>query len=404
MSLGLWKSAIRSLRQQSAFFGYRGSESFWQSRLPLGMTQKRARSHAVPAAVGREERESAAAAKKETTCEEECSCSSLGLPAESGGAPGPSAGKRKAARGSREAAAVGMDAGAPAAPADSLCVGCHASTAGGLHNAILEGVQLGAGTVQIFTSNQRQWQQRALSESEIHVFKDTYAKSGLRSIMSHGSYLVNLGASDPALLEKSRKAMRDEILRCQVLSIPLVNYHPGSAGQKGDAAAQECLDRIVESILSVNDLYKTLPDMPKFIIEATAGQGNSVGHRFEHLAHIIRGVASSCVRIGVCLDTCHIFAAGYDIRSAEGWTAVLKEFDAVVGLRYLDALHLNDSKKDLSCRVDRHENLGKGFIGLDCFKFIMAHPLLSQIPKYLETPGGGTVYAKEMAMLRAFRK
>ena len=281
----------------------------------------------------------------------------------------------------------------------SKCLlGAHTSAAGGSPNALYEGERIGATTIQLFTSNQKQWQGRKISDDEVAEWKDALAKTGIESVMSHDSYLINLGSPNPELLEKSRIGFRAELERCHLLDIPLLNFHPGIATDKQEEA---CLDRIAESLLLLEDnphIGKTL-----ILLEATAGQGTSVGHKFEHLAHIIQKVDKK-VPIAVCIDTCHIFAAGYDIRTPEAWDATLKEFDEIVGLKYLRAFHVNDSMKDLGSRVDRHAPLGEGKIGIECFKYLMTNPLTKNLPKYLETPEGPDGWKKEIAILKAFAK
>jgi deoxyribonuclease-4 len=279
-----------------------------------------------------------------------------------------------------------------------ILLGAHTSAAGGSFNALYEGAKIGASTIQLFTSNQKQWQGRTITEDEVAEWNDALAETGIESVMSHDSYLINLGSPDPILLEKSRKGFRHELERCHTLGIPLLNFHPGVATDK---QVDACLDRIAESLLELEDV----PYLGEttILLEATAGQGTSVGHKFEHLAHIISRVHKK-IPIAVCIDTCHIFAAGYDIRTKEGWDATLKEFDEVVGLKYLQAFHVNDSMKDLGTRVDRHAPLGEGFIGIESFKYLMTNPKTKELPKYLETPNGPDGWTKEIALLKTFAK
>ncbi len=216
--------------------------------------------------------------------------------------------------------------------------------------------------------------------------------------MSHDSYLINLGSPDPLLLEKGRKAFREEIKRCHQLKISYLNFHPGAA-TKG--TEEKCLDTIAESLLSMEDLVHQ--GHTKLVLETTAGQGTSVGHRFEQI-HYILDKTHRKIPVGVCIDTCHIFAAGYDIRTEEGWKKTLQEFDDLIGLKYLSAFHLNDSQKDLGSRVDRHASLGKGKIGMDCFQFLMTSPKTRDLPKYLETPEGPPIWKEEIELLKKFAK
>lgn len=277
---------------------------------------------------------------------------------------------------------------------EKLLLGAHTSTAGGIHNALLEGKAIGASTVQIFTSNQKQWQGRIITPEIVDSWQKTLHESGLSNIMSHDSYLINLGSPKPESLEKSRVAFNEEVSRCVQLGIPYLNFHPGAAL---DGDIQECLDRITESLLL------TAPFLEKggtrLLLETTAGQGSSVGHQFEQIGYIVERVRDH-IPIGVCIDTCHIFVAGYDIRTSAGWENTLSEFDRLIGLPYLCAFHLNDSLKDLGSRVDRHQPLGEGKIGWECFRFLINDPRTRHLPKYLETPGGTELWKKEIELLK----
>ncbi len=278
-----------------------------------------------------------------------------------------------------------------------LLIGAHTSAAGGVQNALYQGKEIGATTIQLFTSNQRQWHSRSLSQEQVDLWKKALLETGVSHVMSHDSYLINLGAPDSEILAKSRHAFREELIRSLQLGLSFVNFHPGAAIKAG---AEACLDCIVDSLLMVKDLF-TGRESLKLLLETTAGQGSVVGAKFEELAYIIDKVKNE-VPIGVCIDTCHIFVAGYDIRTKEALDKTLKEFDDIIGLEYLSAFHMNDSQKDLGSRVDRHADLGEGKIGLACFEAIMKDPRLSHIPKYLETPGGVEVWKKEIALLRSF--
>lgn len=283
-----------------------------------------------------------------------------------------------------------MDAG------ERLLIGAHTSTAGGVHNALIQGQEIGATTIQIFTSNQKQWKGRIFSEDDLAKWKEHLAATGITDVMSHDSYLINLGSNKNELLAKSRNAFREEIERCLALDLTYMNFHPGAAT---GAPEEECLDRIIESLSILEPLLEN--KSTRLLIEATAGQGSTVGHRFEHLGYIIEGVKSK-IPIGVCIDTCHIFAGGYDIRDGKGWEKTLGEFDEKVGLENLYAFHVNDSLHPLGSRKDRHANLGKGEIGMKCFEIMMTHPKMRSIPKYLETPNGEVMWKDEIAMLRNF--
>lgn len=283
-----------------------------------------------------------------------------------------------------------------ATPANLLLIGAHTSAAGGPHNALIEGRSIGATTIQFFTANQKQWKGKPLTEEKIELFKKTMYETDLRALMSHAGYLINLGSPNPDMLQKSRDAFREEIERCLSLGLTFLNFHPGAALNDNRIA---CLDRIVESMLLMEDFF--VDDDTRLLLEATAGQGSAVGNTFEELAYIIERTKHA-LPVGVCIDTCHIFAAGYDIRTPQAWIKTLEEFDRIVGMQHLYAFHLNDSKGALGSKKDRHANLGEGEIGLECFKFLMSHPLTREIPKYLETPGGVSLWDKEIWMLREF--
>lgn len=279
-------------------------------------------------------------------------------------------------------------------PKKKLLIGAHTSASGGVFNALYEGRKIGATTIQLFTSNQKQWKGKKYTQKELDLWEEALEKTGLQQIMCHDSYLINLGAPNPEVLVKSRKAFREEIKRCHLLGIPFLNFHPGAALKED---REQCIDRIVESLLGCEDLVAEGPTT--LILESTAGQGSSVGYLFEELGAIVDQVKDR-LPVGVCIDTCHSFAAGYDIRTKKGWDRTLKEFDRKVGLKFLKAFHLNDSKKGLGSRVDRHEHLGEGKIGLECFRVLMTHPKTRNLPKYLETPGGPPQWIKEIALLR----
>jgi len=273
-------------------------------------------------------------------------------------------------------------------------IGAHTSTAGGLHLALLEGQDIGATTIQLFTTNQKQWKGRSLSQEMIENWRLTLRETQLSHIMSHDSYLINLGGPKDDILQKSRKAFWEEVSRCVQLGISYLNFHPGAAL---DRDVSECLDRIIESLRLVRPLLEQ--GRMRLLLETTAGQGSTVGHRFEHLAYIIDHVKEE-IPIGVCMDTCHVFASGYDIRTFEAWEKTLSEFDCTVGLPFLHAFHLNDSLKELGSCVDRHRALGEGQIGWECFRFLVTDVRTRHLPKYLETPGGAELWKKEIRQLK----
>ena len=278
---------------------------------------------------------------------------------------------------------------------DTLLLGAHLSIAGGLHKAIDAGKEIGATTVQIFTANQRTWASNPILEEEVLRFRHALKETGLSHIMSHGSYLINLGSPHANVREKSLKAFREEILRCQALGVTYLNIHPGAAL---DSPVEECLDRVVNALLSVVDCFDRQLSL-HLLLENMAGQGSVLGATFEQLAYIIDRVKGS-FPIGVCMDTCHAFTAGYDIRTKSALEKTLEEFDAAIGLEYLQAMHLNDSVFDLGSHKDRHELLGCGLIGKEAFSAIMQESRLERIPKYLETPGGLEIWKTEIAWLR----
>lgn len=277
---------------------------------------------------------------------------------------------------------------------EKLLIGAHVSAAGGAYKALLTGKEIGATTVQLFTANQKRWDAKPLDPKDIKLWKDALEKTGLKDLMSHDSYLINLGAPNPEILEKSRKAFLEEVGRCHALEISYLNFHPGAALKEDP---QQCLDRIVESLLSFEGTVAK--GKTRLLLETTAGQGSAQGWRFEQLAYIISKVEGR-IPIGVCIDTCHIFVAGYDIRTKETWDATLNEFDRIVGLKHLYAFHVNDSVKGIGSRVDRHRPLGEGVIGIESFQVLMQDPRTRFIPKYLETPGDPTLWQKEIRQLR----
>lgn len=275
-------------------------------------------------------------------------------------------------------------------------IGAHTSTAGGLQNALYEGREIGATTVQIFTRNQKQWKGAPLKKEEILLWQKALEETGIAEVMSHDSYLINLGSPKPEILEKSRTAFKEEIERCHQLGLSFLNFHPGAATE---SSVEACLDTIVESLLFAAPFAEK--GTTRLLLETTAGQGTSVGYTFGHIASIVERVKHA-VPIGVCIDTCHIFAAGYDIRTASAWAEMLDTFEREVGLKHLFAFHVNDSQKPLGSRVDRHALLGKGEIGEEAFRAMMQCPRTGSLPKYLETPGGPAGWKEEIALLRSW--
>lgn len=276
-----------------------------------------------------------------------------------------------------------------------LLVGAHVSVAGGVSKAPKRGAALGCTAIQIFTKNQRQWRSPELAVSEIEQFFPEMEKHRIQSACVHDSYLINLGSNEPELLVKSRAAFQDEIERAALLKIPYLIFHPGSY-KDGDEAT--CLKTIAESIDTC--IGKSGETSVKVLIETTAGQGTSVGYRFEHLAEIRDRVAFP-ENVGFCIDTSHIFAAGYDIRTEETYQQTMAEFDKIAGLAHLHVIHLNDSLKPLASRVDRHENIGLGLIGIVPFRLIMNDKRLKNVLKIIETPGGDEWYLKNLNLLKS---
>lgn len=272
-------------------------------------------------------------------------------------------------------------------------VGAHVSAAGGVQNAPLNAQRIGATAFGLFTKNQRQWRAKPLSEEEIRLFRENCRQAGYRpeQILPHDSYLINLGHPDADGLARSREAFVDEMRRCQALGLVYLNFHPGS--HLGRISEEACIARIAESVNIALDRTREVTA----VIENTAGQGTNVGHRFEHLAAIIERVEDRS-RVGVCLDTCHGFSAGYDLKTEAGYADAIARFDAVVGCAYLRGLHLNDGKKALGSRVDRHERIGEGTLGLEVFRRIMNDPRFDGIPMILETPDESR-WAEEIRLL-----
>lgn len=277
---------------------------------------------------------------------------------------------------------------------ETLLLGAHTSIAGGVFNALYEGRSIGATTIQLFTANQRQWKAKPISDADVDKWHEAVAETGLKKIMSHDSYLINLGSNNPEMLQKSRKAFQEEIERCLRLKLAFLNFHPGSAT---GASEEECLEMIIASLLQYEKYFEKT-DL-RLLIECTAGQGTTVGYKLEHLDYLIKGVNKK-IPIGVCVDTCHAFVAGYDLRTKSAVDAFLQQFDEKVDLFHLYAFHLNDSMKGLGTRVDRHQDIGKGFIGLECFEVLMNDPRTRLLPKYLETPGGLESWKQEILLLK----
>ncbi|MCD8212744.1 MAG: deoxyribonuclease IV [Campylobacter sp.] len=277
-------------------------------------------------------------------------------------------------------------------------IGAHVSTSGGVQNAPLNAAKIGANAFALFVKNQRQWSAKPLDKTSILEFKQNCKNAGVnpKHILPHDSYLINLGHYDDAKREQSFNAFLDEIERVSALGLELLNFHPGS--HLNEISRSECLNLIA---WCMNEAIKRTNGV-KLVIENTAGQGSNLGYKFEHLAYLIDRIDDKS-RVGVCIDTCHTFAAGYDIRTPQAYKKTMDEFDAVVGYEFLSAMHLNDSKFDLGCKKDRHESLGKGFLGLGAFKCIMNDERIGEIPMILETIDD-SIWAEEIKILKNLQK
>ncbi len=276
-------------------------------------------------------------------------------------------------------------------------LGAHMSIAGGIPKAVDRAMDVGCTVLQIFVKNASRWKGRLLSDDEIEAFRCGCRSAGLKALVGHDSYLINLASPDDALWERSQEALIDEIERSTALDLAWLVVHPGAHGGSGE---ERGVARIAEAIDRVQD---RLDDASTPIaLETTAGQGTSVGHRFEHLRDILSRVRKPD-RLGICMDSCHVFAAGYDLRTPETWEQTLNEFDRVVGLDRLQVLHVNDSKREFGSRVDRHQHIGEGEIGSRGFCLIMNEERLRGVPKILETPKGkdGEEDRRNLATLRS---
>lgn len=281
--------------------------------------------------------------------------------------------------------------------AKRLLVGAHMSISGGVFNAFTNGQEVGCTTIQIFTKNNNQWRAKELTSEDIKRFLDNQKETEISPVVGHNAYLINLASPKEDVYDMSREAMLVELQRAELLRLPYLVMHPGSHLGNGE---KKGLGKVVRSIDWLHQ--KTPGYQVKILLETTAGQGSSIGYRFEHLAQIIEGVKESD-RLGVCYDTCHAFAAGYDIRTTKAYEATFGEFDKVVGLARLKVIHVNDSLKDLGGRVDRHQHIGEGKIGLEGFRLLMNDERWEKVPKILETPKeGGT--ERDIKNLKTLRR
>ena len=275
-------------------------------------------------------------------------------------------------------------------------VGAHVSASGGVFNAVENAVAIGAKAFALFTKNQRQWSAKELDGETIEKFKKALEQSGIlpKHVLPHDSYLINLGHPEADKREKSMDAFLDEVQRCEQLGLDRLNFHPGSHLKK--ISEDECLSSIADAMNRT--LEKT--EGVSLVLENTAGQGSNLGFKFEHLAQIIDKVEDKS-RVGVCIDTCHMFTAGYDIRTREAYDKTWSEFDKIIGFKYLMGMHINDSKAKFGSHVDRHHSLGKGEIGLDAFRFIMNDERMNDIPLILETIDE-SIWKDEIELLYSF--
>ncbi len=272
-------------------------------------------------------------------------------------------------------------------------IGAHVSVAGGVSNAPLEAHRIGAKAFALFTGSSSRCVSKAISDDEAARFKENCALYGFTPdiILPHDNFLINLGSPDPEKLEKSRKSFLDEMKRCMALGLTMLNFHPGS--HLNAMTEDECLDRIAESVNIILDKTEGVTA----VLENVAGQGSNIGHSFEQLAHIIDRIEDK-TRIGVCIDTCHAYSAGFDLADPEGYEKTWEDFDRVIGMGYLRGMHLNDDKKPLGSRIDRHESIGLGTLGNDFFTRLVNDPRLDGIPMILETPDD-SIWAQEIAWL-----
>ncbi len=279
-----------------------------------------------------------------------------------------------------------------------ILLGAHMSIAGGIHKAILRGEEIGCTAIQVFTKSGRSWSAKKLKNDEIELFKQTWKKSSICQVVAHAAYLINIGSKDKKTEKRSLKSLIQELERCEVLGIPYLVLHPGSHLGVGE---DECMKKISKNL---DTALKTVKGKVMIALETVAGQGTNIGYTFEQLKKI-RLLCKEKKHISFCLDTCHIFAAGYDISSPKGYENVMKKIGKVLGFKSLKAIHINDSKTELGSRKDRHANIGKGKIPLSTFKLIMNDKRLQNIPKILETPiQTGKEYVDEIKLLRRMVK
>jgi deoxyribonuclease-4 len=280
---------------------------------------------------------------------------------------------------------------------NKLLLGAHCSIEGGLYIAFERAEEIKSDVMQIFTQNARQWKSHPLKDEQVEMYQKIAKKSNVKIVISHNSYLINLCAADKGVLLRSRLAFEDEIIRCNELGINLLVFHPGSHLGQGEENGIKTIAESLNILHQKTNKYKVIS-----VLETTAGQGTNIGYKFEHLKSIIDLVEDKS-RVGVCVDTCHIFTAGYEIREFKAYKKTFKDFNNIIGLEYLKAFHLNDSKTEFASRVDRHEHIGKGKIGKDAFGFILRDKRFSKVPKVIETPKSKDLH-EDKINLRLLRK
>jgi len=279
-----------------------------------------------------------------------------------------------------------------------VLIGAHVPTAGGLALAPGRGREIGAEAIQVFTRNQVRWRARRVTRGEAAAFREAVAASGVRAVVAHASYLVNLATPDPTLRRRSRAAFLADLRRCHALGIGQLIFHPGAHMGTGERAGLRAVAASLNHVLARASDLNVMP-----FLEVTAGQGSCVGHRFEHVAEILDRLRDPD-RLGVCLDTCHVYAAGYDIATPRGYDATLAELDRRVGLARVRALHLNDARRELGSRVDRHAPIGTGHLGWRTFRRLVNDPRLAGVPAVVETPGPLARWRGELRGLRRLRR
>ncbi len=279
-----------------------------------------------------------------------------------------------------------------------MLLGAHVSITGGFDKAVTRGENIGCNSIQIFTKSQRQWSAKKIDESQVELFKEALSKSRIKAIVVHTAYLINLASPKKDILEKSKKAFVEEMDRAETLNIPYLIFHPGAHLDSGEKRGIESIAEGLNISLSARRGYRVMP-----LLETTAGQGTNLGYKFEQLV-AIRDLLEEKERVGVCLDTSHIFAAGYDIRTKNAYEKTMETFDEIVGLSLLKALHINDSKTDLGKHVDRHEHIGKGKIGLEAFRLLVNDERLKSIAGCLETPGSEEDFKNNLQTLKNLLK